>query len=185
MQRYLSLPRLIFLAIVSALLLVPAIPAAAGDMNANEKMFTEFVNTVINEGKVDMVDTYLAENFVDHEAMPPGIPEGRAGCQAFFTMYLAAFPDTKVTIDDMISQDDKVVARQTWTGTNKGEFMGMPATGNKVSFTVIDIIRFENGKAVEHWGAWDQGTMMMQLDPEKHGMMGQGMEKAAPKPTGN
>jgi len=70
------------------------------------------------------------------------------------TMFRSAFPDFKVTLDDMIAEGDKVVVRSTWSGTHKGEFMGIPPTGKKVSFGVIDIIRMAGGKAVEHWARW-------------------------------
>jgi predicted ester cyclase len=59
---------------------------------------------------------------------------------------------------------DKAVARVQFTGTNDGEFMGMPATGRSVSVEAIDIVRFDaDGRAVEHWGVLDQLGLMTQL----------------------
>ncbi len=78
-------------------------------------------------------------------------------------MLRSAFPDFKATIDDILAEDDKVVLRMTWNGTQKGEFLGVPATGKRVSFGVIDIIRIANGKLVEHWGQMDSMSMMQQL----------------------
>ncbi len=63
----------------------------------------------------------------------------------------------------MIAEGDKVVIRQTWSGTHKGEFMGIPATGRRVSIAVIDIIRVADGRFVEHWGQLDLMGMMQQL----------------------
>ncbi len=63
----------------------------------------------------------------------------------------------------MIAEGDKVVIRQTWSGTHKGEFMGIPATGRRVSIAVIDIIRVADGRFVEHWGQLDMMGMMQQL----------------------
>jgi predicted ester cyclase len=74
-----------------------------------------------------------------------------------------AFPDFKATIDDIVAESDKVVIRMTWSGTHKGEFMGIPATGKRVSFGVIDIMRIAGGKLVEHWGQTDTMGMMQQL----------------------
>ena len=105
----------------------------------------------------------LAPGFVDHEELPPGIPPGREGVKQLTNMFRSAFPDFKATIDDMIGEGDKVVARQTWSGTHKGEFMGVPPTGKKVSFGVIDIVRIAGGKVVEHWGQMDGMGMMKQL----------------------
>ena len=75
----------------------------------------------------------------------------------------SAFPDFKATIDDLVAEGDKVVIRQTWTGTHKGEFMGVPPTGKSVSFGVIDILRIAGGKVVEHWGLMDSMSLMQQL----------------------
>jgi len=172
---------------VAGLLIAAASVANADDTAKNKQMYTDFVTNVINQGKVDMIDTYLASDFVEHETMPPGMAKGREGCTQFFTAYLKAFPDTKVTIDNMIAEGDMVCAIQTWTGTNKGEFMGMPATGKTVNYTVIDIVRMQDGKAVEHWGAWDQTKFMMELNPDmKMGAMGMGetMQKGMTKETG-
>jgi predicted ester cyclase len=63
----------------------------------------------------------------------------------------------------MFAAGDKVVARITIKGTHQGEFMGMPPTGRSISFRGIDIIRFSNGKLVEHWGLTDTIAMMQQL----------------------
>jgi predicted ester cyclase len=78
-------------------------------------------------------------------------------------MLRSAFPDFHATIDDIIAEGDKVVLRQTWTGTHKGEFMGIPPTGKRVSFGVIDIIRVDGDKCVEHWGQMDNAGLMQQL----------------------
>ncbi|MGH7601513.1 MAG: ester cyclase, partial [bacterium] len=78
-------------------------------------------------------------------------------------MFRTAFPDLQVTVEDIIAKGDKVWVYTTMRGTNKGEFMGMPATGKKIEVKGIDIVRFVNGKAVEHWGVSDDLTMMQQL----------------------
>jgi predicted ester cyclase len=66
--------------------------------------------------------------------------------------------------EDVLVSGDKVVARARATGTHRGEFMGMPATGKRIDVQLIDIIRFgEDGLAIEHWGVFDALTMMQQL----------------------
>jgi predicted ester cyclase len=66
--------------------------------------------------------------------------------------------------DDILPSGDKVVGRVTVTGTNTGDFMGMPATGKSVNIQIIDIIRFgDDGLAHEHWGIADVMAMMQQL----------------------
>jgi predicted ester cyclase len=79
-------------------------------------------------------------------------------------MYFAAFPDLHFDTEDVIEQGDKLVARFRATGTQTGEFMGMPATGKSVDVDGIDILRFgDNGLAHEHWGVFDALGMMQQL----------------------
>jgi steroid delta-isomerase-like uncharacterized protein len=80
-----------------------------------------------------------------------------------FQMFHTAFPDLQVTIQDILADGDKVVAREQWTGTHQGEFMGMPATGKQVAFNVIDIVRFAEGKLVEHWAVSDTLALLTQL----------------------
>ena len=66
-------------------------------------------------------------------------------------------------IDDLLAEGDKVVARITMTGTHHGDFMGVPASGRRISVPVIDIVRFDGDKMVEHWGLMDSMAMMQQL----------------------
>ena len=79
------------------------------------------------------------------------------------TMFRTAFPDLQVTVDDLIAEGDKVVARITAKGTHKGEFMGTPATNKQISMQEIHICRIAGGKIVEHWGLEDSLGMMQQL----------------------
>ena len=129
----------------------------------NKALVRQMVEEVFNRGNISLADKFLAPDFVEHEQLPPGVPSGREGVKQLTAMFRSVFPDFKATIDDMIAEGDKVVIRQTWTGTQKGEFMGIPPTGKRVSFGVIDIIRITDGKFVEHWGQMDSMGMMQQL----------------------
>ena len=129
----------------------------------NKALLSRMIKEVFNQGKTSLLDDFLAPGFVEHEELPPGIPPGREGVKQLFSLFRSAFPDLKVKIDDTIADGDKVVIRCTWSGTHKGEFMGIPPTGKGVSFGVIDIVRFAGGKAVEHWGQMDSMRMMQQL----------------------
>ena len=74
-----------------------------------------------------------------------------------------AFPDIKYTVEDMFGEGNKLVARWSARGTHKGDFMGIPPTGKQVYFTGIEIIRIEDGKAVEEWEELDRAGLMQQL----------------------
>ena len=78
-------------------------------------------------------------------------------------MYLTAFPDLYFTVEDLIAEGDKAVARLTVRGTQQGVFMGIPPTGKHVTVTAIDINRFAGGKSVEHWLNMDTLGLLQQL----------------------
>jgi steroid delta-isomerase-like uncharacterized protein len=118
---------------------------------------------LINAGDVDGFGDLLADDFVEHE-VTPGLAPTKDGVKQFFQMYVAAFPDLRFDADDILASGDKVVGRVTASGTHKGDFMGMPATGKHFSVQLIDIIRFgDDGLAHEHWGVVDVMAMMQQL----------------------
>ena len=129
----------------------------------DKALFRRLVEEVFNKGDVSTIDELLAPNFVEREVLPPGTPSGREGVKQLTMMFRTAFPDFNVRLDDLIAEGDKVVARSTWSGTQKGEFMGIPPTGRRVSFDVIDILRVSGGKFVEHWGVMDSSALMQQL----------------------
>jgi steroid delta-isomerase-like uncharacterized protein len=118
---------------------------------------------LINAGDIDGFGRQLADDFVEHEELP-GIPPTKEGVVQYFRMMLAAFPDMRMAVEDVIASGDKAVARVTVSGTNTGEFMGMPATGKSAAVKLIDITRFgDDGLAREHWGVVDQLALMQQL----------------------
>src|SRR5262249_107746 len=121
-------------------------------------------------GDIDGFGELIAEDVIEHEEFP-GIPATKEGVLQFFRMYRAAFPDLRMEPEDIIASGDKVVGRVRVTGTNDGEFMGMPATGRSIDIDLIDIVRFEDdGLGHEHWGVIDSMTMMQQLGLVPAGM---------------
>lgn len=118
---------------------------------------------LINAGDIDGFSQQLADDFVEHEEIP-GIPPTKEGVVQYFRVMLSAFPDMRMELLDSFASGDKAVARLRINGTHMGEFAGIPATGNPVSVSLIDITRFDDdGLAREHWGVADQLTMMQQL----------------------
>ena len=118
---------------------------------------------LINAGDIDGFGDLIAEDFVEHEETP-GLEPTKEGVKQFFHMYRAAFPDLRMEAQDILVSGDKAVARVRATGTHRGEFMGMPATGKTFDVQLIDIIRFDDdGLVREHWGVVDVLAMMQQL----------------------
>ena len=79
------------------------------------------------------------------------------------SMYRGAFPDVRVTVDDVIAADDKVVLRWHSEGTHRGELAGLAPTGARGSVTGISIDRWKDGKVVEAWAEWDNLGLARQL----------------------
>ena len=119
----------------------------------------------INAGDIAGFGDLVADDFVEHQgAGGPGFPPTKEGTLAFFRTLLAAFPDWRMTVEDLIAGGDKTVARLRVTGTHKGDFMGVTATGTHVDVQLIDIMRFDDaGLVCEHWGVADMLSLMQQL----------------------
>ncbi len=126
----------------------------------NKAIVRRYYEQVIDAGKVDLVEEFLAEGIMLHNT---GLAPGLEVVKQWLTMFAAAFPDRRVTIDDVVGEGDRVVVRTTMTGTHQGELHGIPATGNPVTQPYINIFRLVNGKIVEGWIAGDNLSMMQQL----------------------
>jgi steroid delta-isomerase-like uncharacterized protein len=127
-------------------------PASAADLDANKRLVRAYIDTAINKRDPDTAVQYLAAEFVEHN---PRLPPGAAGKKQFIASLLAGFSDYHGEIQQMVAEDDMVVTRTRWTGTQDGPFAGRPATGNKLDFTTADFYRIENGKLIEHWDVVD------------------------------
>ena len=118
---------------------------------------------LLSAGDVDGFGELLADDFVEHEALP-GLAPSKDGVKTFFRLQIAAFPYLRLAVEDVIADGGKVVARVRYTGTQQGEFQGMSATGKAVDVQLIDIFAFaDDGRVREHWGVIDLMTMMQQL----------------------
>jgi steroid delta-isomerase-like uncharacterized protein len=123
-----------------------------------QRMYDE----AINGGNLDLLDEVMADDFVEHEALP-GMPADREGPKQLFHMVRAAFPDFRMRVEDMIAEGDKVVARLRLLGTHKGDFMGVPASGEVIDISAIDILQFRGDHIIAHWGVTDMAAMMEQM----------------------
>ena len=117
----------------------------------------------INAGDIAGFGDLVADDFVEHQG-GPGLPATKEGTLDFFRTLLAAFPDMRMNVEDLIAGDDKTVARAKVAGTHKGEFMAVPPTGTHVDVQLIDIMRFDGaGLVCEHWGVADMLSLLQQL----------------------
>jgi steroid delta-isomerase-like uncharacterized protein len=131
---------------------------------ANKELVRRFYREVINEQKVDAIDELLSEGFVHN-----GEERGREGQKPAVRMFLDAFPDLQNEIELILAEDDLVAAHQRWTGTHKGEFLGVGATGKRVSFESTAVLRIAAGQIAQAWDIVDIAGLMSELRPPSDG----------------
>jgi steroid delta-isomerase-like uncharacterized protein len=108
-----------------------------------------------------VIDEVVAPDMVFHAA--PGGATGAAAVKAVWRLLLRAFPDIHVEIEDVIAEGDRVVFRNTVTGTHRGEYRGITPTGRSVTYREIFIVRFADGRIAELWGVVDTLGQLQQL----------------------
>lgn len=128
----------------------------------NKAVIRRFVEEVQNGKDFDAYDELNDPDFVNLSS-PSGVPSDRAGGKVFLQALAVAYPDATFTIDEMIAEGDQVVTKKTMSGTNAGEFAGMPATGRHVTFQYVDIMRVRDGRIIQHWNIVDQLSWLTQL----------------------
>lgn len=129
----------------------------------NKQVVSSFNVQVIQNGRRDVFEALMADNFVNHSA-PAGMPNGPMSMWNTFDQVLRpALAGLTVTIHDQIAEGDKVVTRKTISGVHVGPLMGIPATGKPVTIDVIDVVRVADGRYAEHWGLNTLAAALNQL----------------------
>jgi steroid delta-isomerase-like uncharacterized protein len=138
-------------------------PAAQETSNkATIRRFCDAANT----GDAELVSKMIDELVEPDALMRTPLPIEATGAQLLkevFARLLRAYPDLHITIEDLVEEGDKVVCRDTVTGTHQGEYMGIPPTGKSVTYDEIFIARFAGGRIAETWGVVDVLSQMRQL----------------------
>ena len=126
----------------------------------NKEIVRRFSDDVWGQGDLKAADEVLAVDLIEHNPLP-GQGAGREGHKQVVTLYRLAFPDLRITTEDLVADGDRVALRWKADGTHLGELMGMAPTGKRVTLTGIDIMRIEGGRIVERW-AEDNGQVVLQ-----------------------
>jgi steroid delta-isomerase-like uncharacterized protein len=140
-------------------------PATTGPAEITEGS-RRLLEETFNEGNLDVIDQLVAPDAVNHDPAEPAHLRQLRGPDVLkrtVTMYRAAFPDVRITVDDVITADDKVVLRWRSEGTHRGELEGLAPTGVRASVTGISIDLWRDGKVVESWTEWDNLGLGRQL----------------------
>lgn len=128
----------------------------------NKRIVERFAQQFKNEGNHDIVDELFAPDFV-HHFPDPRLPAGTAALRGLGATVVAAFPDVKVTVEELIGEGDLVVERTTARATHTGEFQGVPATGKPVQWTETHVYRLKDGKIAELWPQIDLLSLLAQI----------------------
>jgi steroid delta-isomerase-like uncharacterized protein len=134
-------------------------------ITSNKQTFTRF-HDAMNTGDPKLISTTIDELVASDVLIRTPLPVKTTGRQALkevFGRLHQAFPDLHVTVEDLIEEGDKVVGRNSITGTHQGEYMGLPATGKTITYNEIFIFRFADGRIAETWGVVDVFSQMKQL----------------------
>jgi steroid delta-isomerase-like uncharacterized protein len=116
-----------------------------------------------NKHNTNVLNELFTNDAPLHDPQNPNQLKGSQGAKATFETFLTAFPDLRMTIEKEICEGDYVVQHLRATGTNTGQFNGMPATGKKSNTTGVMTTKFSNGKVVEAWSIFDSYGLMQQL----------------------
>ncbi|WP_413751953.1 ester cyclase [Streptomyces sp. R-74717] len=132
---------------------------------SNKTMFSR-LHDAVNTGDAELISKTIDEVVAPDVLFHAPVPMGATGAQALkqvWAVLLRAFPDLHVAVEDVIAEGDKVVFRNTVTGTHQGEYRDLPPTGRSVRYSEIFIFRFAGGRIAEIWGVVDVFSQMRQL----------------------
>jgi predicted ester cyclase len=131
----------------------------------NRTTFRRF-HDATNTGDLDLIAKTIDELVEPAAVIHTPLPIEATGARLLkevFARLLRAFPDLHVMIEDVVEEDEKIVSRNTVTGTHEGEYMGVPPTGRSVTYGEIFIVRFAGSRIAETWGVVDVFAQMKQL----------------------
>jgi steroid delta-isomerase-like uncharacterized protein len=130
--------------------------------DSNKNVIKAFLEDVINQGRLERANDLVKEDFVELDPLP-GQQQGMEGLKAVIHALRSAFPDMHWVVDEMVAEGQKVVTRFVWTGTHRGVFLGIPATGRSVEVKGVVIDRLEDGKMADSRILMDTMGLMQQL----------------------
>ena len=136
--------------------------AAHNDVD-NVAMANRFIEEVWNKGDLSVVDELCAPDIVRTEPPSTGVVTNGIGELKQFVIAVRTAFDCQLIIDDISAGDNKVTVRWTFSATHQGEFLGVAATGKKVTNSGISILTFAKGKIVDTYAMWDPLNLWRQL----------------------
>jgi steroid delta-isomerase-like uncharacterized protein len=130
-------------------------------MSSNKKLVNRLFSEAMNERKFEILNELIHSEYINHTF--PGDASGPEGLKNILGMFDAAFPDMKITVEDIIEDGNKLATYGYWRGTHKGNFQGVSGTGKNVKVDYIDIWKIKDGKLHENWVQMDIAGLLHQL----------------------
>jgi len=131
---------------------------------ANKHLIRRWFEEVWNQGREATIDELFSADGIAH-----GLGDTEADVRGpeqfklFVRILRGSFADLHISVEDVIAENDTVVARVRLEGTHTGDGLGLAPTGNRVRVAGIAVVRFANGQAVEAWNVWDQLGLLRQI----------------------
>ncbi len=129
----------------------------------NKALVRRAFEEIWNQGNLDAVGEFCADDYVLHDPMVPEEVRGPEGFRSYVATFRNAFPDLEFTIEDELAEGDRVATRYSARGTHRGELMGVAPSGNRIAVTGIVISRISGGKFTEAWVSGDDLGLMQQI----------------------
>jgi predicted ester cyclase len=136
---------------------------------ANKALWRRFYEEVWDQGNTDFAYEVFADNYVRNDLRPTQALPGPAGQKKIADDFRAAFPNLRVTVDFVFGEDEWIVGRWTATGTHLGQWGAVEPTGKQITFSAVNVCRFENGKVAEIWNHRDDMGLSEQIGSTVHG----------------
>ncbi len=130
----------------------------------NEALTRRWFEEVWNKKRPEAIDEMMAADGIAYGLGGGANLVGPEAFKGFYATFIGAFPDIRITVDDIISQGDKVAVRFSIRGTHRGNHLGVPATDREVAFPAMSFVRWRDGQIVEGWNSVDMYGMLQQID---------------------
>ena len=129
----------------------------------NKAIIRQVYTELLTQGKLSLAEELFAADFIDHEAPPGQSNRGPEAIRQLVTMFHTAFPDVSFHVEEVIAEGETVAARVFWTGTHRGNFLGIAPTGRTVRQKQMHFMRLRDGQLVEHLAVRDDLGLRQQL----------------------
>lgn len=133
---------------------------AQDQIQQNKQLLADFADAVFVKKDFTKLPQFMQQTYIQHN---PLVPQGLSGFQHFFADWFKAVPDWHYELEKLVAEGDTVWAYGVYSGTQQGEWLGIPATGKHYRIYAVDIFRIENGKLAEHWDVLDTYGLFKQL----------------------